>query len=108
MQMRPGLRMHEEVVGAGLGEGGDERIDRRDHQVHVERQPAVPAQALQHRWAEADIRHEMSVHDVEMQPIRAGRLDRRHLLAQPGEIGREQAWRDGDFGRLAVPAWRRM
>ncbi len=38
MQMRPGLRMHQHVVGAGIGERGDVGIDRRDHQMHVERQ----------------------------------------------------------------------
>ena len=40
VQMRPGLGMHQEVVGAGIGERRDERIDRRDHQMHVERQVA--------------------------------------------------------------------
>ena len=41
MQMRPCLRVHQHVVRAGLGECRDERIDRRDHQMHVERQPGV-------------------------------------------------------------------
>ena len=38
MQMRPGLGMDGDDVGAGLGEGGDIGVDRRDHQMHVERQ----------------------------------------------------------------------
>ena len=96
VQMRPGLRMHQDVVGPGIGERRDERIDRRDHQMHVERQCGVRAQALQDRRAEADVRHEMAVHHVEMQPVGARRLDRRHLVAQSGEIGGEEAWRDGD------------
>ena len=98
VQMRACLRMHQDVVGTGVGERRDERIDRRDHQMHVERQRGVRAQALQDRRAEADVRHEMPVHHVEMQPVGARRLDRRHLVAQSREIGRKEAWRDGDSG----------
>ena len=36
MQMRPGFGMHDDVVGAGAGEGLQVRIGRRDHQMHVE------------------------------------------------------------------------
>ena len=41
VDMRPGLGMHGDDVGAGLGEARDIRIDRRDHQMHVERQGRV-------------------------------------------------------------------
>ena len=98
MQMRPGLGMHQQVVGAGIGECRDEGIDRRNHQMHIERQLGVRAQAAQDGRAEADVRHEMAVHHVEMQPVGARRLDRRHFVSQSSEIGRKDAWRDGDSG----------
>ena len=41
VQVRPCLRVHQNVVGAGVGERGDEGVDRRDHQMHVERQCGV-------------------------------------------------------------------
>ena len=100
VQMRPCFRVHQHMVGAGLGECLDERIDRRDHQVHVERQPGAGTQALQDRRAEADVRHEMAIHHVEMQPIGAGCFDRCHFVLQSREVGREDARRNGDSGGL--------
>ena len=40
----------------------------------------------------------MAVHDVEVQPIGAGGLDRCDLVAQAREVGGEQAGGDGDSG----------
>ena len=38
----------------------------------------------------------MAVHHVDMDPVGAGRVDRPHLLAQPGEVGREDRGGDAD------------
>ena len=76
------------------------RIDRRDHQVDVERQFGVLAQGSQDGRAEAHVRNEMAVHDVQMQPIGAGRFDRGDFLPQPAEIGGQQAWSNGDVPRI--------
>ena len=100
MQMRPRLGMHQDMIGAGLGKGGDVRIDRRDHQMHVERQAGVRPQAFQDRRSEADVGHEVPVHHIEMQPIRARRLDCPHFVAETGEIGGKQAWSDRDSAGL--------
>ena len=91
VQMRAGLHMHGDDVGAGLGEGFEIGIARRDHQVHVERLVGVLAQRLHDVRADGDIGHEMPVHHVDMHPVGAGGLDRAHLLAEPGEIGRTEA-----------------
>ena len=97
VQMRSGLGMQQDVVRAGLGEGSDEGIDRGDHQMHVERQCASagaapvsiggPKLMLGTKWPSMTSRCSQSAP--------AG-LDRAHLLAQPREIGGEQAWRDSD------------
>ncbi len=47
MQMRPRLGMHDKVVGAGIGKRRDKGIDRCNHQMHIERQLGVRAQAAQ-------------------------------------------------------------
>ncbi len=49
---------------------------------------------------EADVGDEVPVHDIEMQPIGAGGLDRGDFLGQPPEIRGQQAW--GDDGPLAL------
>ena len=98
--MRSRFRMQADVVGAGVDEGVQIGIDRRDHQVDVERQFGVLAQGRQHGRAEADVRDEMAVHDVQMQPIGAGGFDSADLLPQPAEIGGEQAGGNGDVPRL--------
>ena len=83
-------------VGAGLGEGVEKGIDRRDHQMDVERLGRVRAQRLHHRRADRDVGHEMPVHHIDMDPVGAGRVDRAHFLAQPREIGGEDRGRDAD------------
>ena len=96
MQMRPRLGMHQDVVGAGLGERGDIRIDRRDHQMHVERQSGVRPQAFSTggpklmfgtKWPSITSRCSQSA------PAASIAL---HFVAQPAEIGGEQARRDND------------
>ena len=83
-------------VRASLDEGLEIGIGRRDHQVHVEGQRAVPAQRAHQRGAEGDVRHEMPVHDVEMQPVGAGGFDGVNLLAQSGEVSGQEGWGDAD------------
>ena len=87
--MRPGLDMDGDRVGAGLGEGVEKGIDRRDHQMDVERLGGVRADRLHHRRADRDVGDEMPVHHVDMDPVGAGRVDRAHFLAELGEIGGE-------------------
>ena len=49
----------------------------------------------------------MAVHHVDMDPVRPGRVDRAHLLAQPGEIRRQDGGGNADrllHGRILTPA----
>ena len=89
MRMRAGLRVQQDMVRAGLGEGGDVGVDRADHQMHVEGQACVGAERLQDQRAEAEVRDEMTVHDVEVQPVGAGGLDGSDLVLQARKIGGE-------------------
>ena len=95
VRVRPGLEMRGQHIRAGLGIGVDIGIDRGDHQVHVHHGLDVRADRLAERRAEGEVRHEMPVHHVDMDPVRALRLDRLDLLPEVGEIGRED--RRGDL-----------
>jgi hypothetical protein len=71
-------------------------IDRRDHQVDVERLGRMRAERFDHRRADRDVGDEMAVHHVDVDPVGPGRVDRADLLAQAGEIGGQD--RRGDEG----------
>ena len=88
----PGFDMDRDDVGARLGEGFEIGIARRDHQVDVERLLAVGPQRLHHVGSDRDVGHEMAVHHVDVDPVGAGRVDRPHLLAEPGEVGGQDGW----------------
>ena len=100
MQMRTGFGMHGDVVAAGFGKGLEIGIAGRDHQMGVEDLLGVRAHRLDDIGAVGNVRHEMPVHHVEMDPVGAGRIDRADLFAQPGEIRRQ------DRGRDDEGAWR--
>ena len=97
MRMGPGLGMEADDIGPGLGEILQILIHRRDHQMHVERLGRMGAQRLHHGGPDGDIGHEMPVHHVDMNPIRARCVDRADFIAKAREIGGED--RGGDQGR---------
>ena len=68
-----------------------------DHQVHVERQPSRFAQGADDRRAEGQVRHEMAVHHVHVDEVRAPGLGHRQGVGEAREVGREQGRRDPDF-----------
>lgn len=77
------------LVGPGIGEGVDVEVRIVQHQVHVKEQLGAPAQGGHRLRPEAEIGHEMSVHDVEVDPFQAGRLDRRQAGSQFGVVARK-------------------
>ena len=83
-------------VGAGFGELFQIRVHRRDHQVDVEGLCSVPPQRLHHRRSDGEIGDEMAVHDIDVDPVGAGFVDRAHLFAETREIGREDRRGDAD------------
>ena len=83
MQMgrRAWLGLHQEMIGAGVREGGKIALRLDDHQVNVERLCRRAADRLQHDRPDGDVRNETSVHHVDVDPVGAGRIDRAHLFA---------------------------
>ena len=85
-QIRPGIR---ESLQIG--------INRGDHQMHIKGDGGVAAQRLDQRWPKGDVRDEMPIHNVQMQPIRACCGHGTHFLTEFGEIGGQK--RRGDERR---------
>ena len=92
------LRMDGDVVGAGLGERIEEIVDRRDHEVYVERLLGVGAKRLHHGRADRQVGHEMAVHHVDVDPVGARFVDRPHVLAKLREVGGQDRGRDERHG----------
>ena len=65
-----------------------------DHQVGVERQLGPRPEVLDRLGAERQVRDEVGVHDVEVDPVGAGRLDAPDGVGQVGQVGIEDARRD--------------
>ena len=106
VEVGAGLGVDGDDVGAGGDEGLEEGVGGRDHQVDVERGPRAGAERRDHVGAEGDVGDEMAVHHVDLHPVGAGGLDRGHLLAEAGEVGREDGRDDRrlprEGGRLTV------
>ena len=80
--------MHQDVIGARLREILDIALRLDDHQMHVERLLRRFSDALDDQGADGQVRHKTTVHDIDMDPVGAGLVDRPHLLIQSAEIRR--------------------
>ena len=94
VQMRPGFGGNAYQVGAGGGERGEEGIDRRQHEMDIERQRAVRAQRRHDAGADGQRRHEMAVHGVDVDGVGSRLRDGAHFGAEARKIGGED--RGGD------------
>ena len=63
-----------------------------DHQVDIEGSRGQPVDGSHNHGAEGDIRHEMTVHHIDVQAGGAGSLHHFDLLFQLGEVSAEQTW----------------
>ena len=60
----------------------------------IEKGRDVTSECLDRRGPEREVGHEVSIHHVNMHPVRALRLDGPDLAAEISEIGREDRRRD--------------
>ncbi len=106
MDRRAGLAMHQQMVGAGGGEILEIALGLDHHQMHIERPLRHPAHRRDDERADRQVRHEASIHHVDMDPVGAGRLDGPYLFAKAAEIGREDRRADDQRARHRSPAER--
>ncbi len=92
------LDMHRHTVCAGAREGLEELTGVGHHEMAVEEELSVAADRLDDGRPEGDVRHEVAVHHVDMQPVRPS-LDRGDLVGEDAEVGRKDRGRDPDLAR---------
>src|SRR5690242_5303513 len=88
------LDLHLDQGGSRPGEGFEEQLRPLDHQVRLDRQRRGRPHRRHDPRAEGQVGHEMSVHDVDLDPVRSRLLRLAHLLRQAAEIGRKDR---GDY-----------
>ena len=84
--VRAGLEMHDELVGSRLAKRRREPRRLLDHQVHVEESVRQFAHRLDEDRPEGEVRHEVVVHDVAVDPVARG-IGEGERLRQPREVG---------------------
>ncbi len=99
--VRRGLGVDRDAGRARLDEVGDLALGSLDHEVdvQVDRVADVSAQRGHDDRADRDRRHEVPVHDVDVDDGRARRDDLVDLSAQTGEISRQDRRRDDGCGQ---------
>ena len=78
VHMCAGIRVKADEVGTRLGKRSGQCIDRRNHQVHIDRHCYASSrfgmrlERLANHGAEGEVGHVMVVHHVEMDPVGTG------------------------------------
>ena len=94
------LHVHRQHVGAGFDEGRYVPDGICNHEVHVERNPGGAFHVSDDWRANGDVRHEMAVHDVDVNEIGTAPLGGGHGLAERGKISSQNRGGDADAHRL--------
>ena len=71
---------------SGARKIADVALRLKDHHMHVERLLGRPAHRFDHHRPDRDIWHEATVHDVNMDPVGARRIDGANLRGEIAEI----------------------
>ena len=86
--------MNGDFIRAGPGKGFDQNLRPRAHEVNVEKHPGQGTNGAHDFRPKGNVWDEMPVHDVEVQPVRAGTVGAFDFPAEAGVIGGEQRRRD--------------
>ncbi len=92
---RPFL-VDDQRVGPGLGERRQVPVGLRDHQVNFQGNRRHGPEPAHDHGPERDIGDEVPVHDVDVNPVGAGRDGLGHLVGQMGHVGRQDRWGELD------------
>ena len=86
--------VNDDLVGAGSGKRFQQNFRLGTHEMNVEKHFGQRADGAHDCRAEGNVRHEMAVHDVKVQPVGAGTVGACGFLAKAGGVGGEQRGRD--------------
>ena len=100
MEMREHFEVNRDHRRAGTHERFDVPVRVLDHQVHVERNLRHLPDRHDHRRPHCQVRHEMAVHDVDVDQVGPASLYRCNPRPQRGEIGRQDGRGNPHLHRL--------
>ena len=86
--------MQRDQVRARVAELGGVRVGVLDHQVNIERERAGIAHGAHDDGTEGQVRHEVAVHDVDVDPVRTCVSDGADLVAQAAKVSGQDGRRD--------------
>ena len=95
VQVRRGLDVDADHVGAGLDVVGQAPLGRLDHEVRIQDQGRDPAERPDDRGADGQVGQEVAVHHVDVDDGGAAGFDLPDRFAQVGEVGRQEGGGDG-------------
>ncbi len=96
VQVDRGLGVDDEQFAAGLGVLDEHHLGRVHHQVRLEGDRHGRAAGGDHVGPEREVRDELAVHHVPLDPVDAGVFERLALLAELGEVRRQDRGCDVD------------
>ena len=89
--------------GDGVGAGFFKRLNQNfrtfAHEMDIQKQRSQMANCFDDVRSEADVRHKVAVHDVEVKPICAGAINAPKFSIQAGKVGGEERWGDDEIPR---------
>ncbi len=96
-----GFRFHvdRDQVRTCLHELREEVIRLRDHEMEVEEDIVGSVDGFHHGGAEGDVVDEMSVHDIEVQPVATGCDGPRAFFGDTRKVGSKNRGSDNTIGR---------
>ena len=97
MQVRAGLGMDGDDVRARIGKRLNIFLGFDDHEVNVDHALGGGADGLHDEWADRDVRHESSIHDVDVDPIGTGLADGPDFSLKAAKISRKNGGGDSEW-----------
>ncbi len=64
--------MHGNQVSSGINKGGNQRLRLFNHQMNIKQQMAYAPDIPYHGRTDGQVGNKMSIHNINMQPIRTG------------------------------------
>ena len=85
VQVRTGFNLNGNQEGPGFGKIRNKPVRIFNHQMNIYGQVGYLPDRFHHHRTHRDVGHKMAVHDIHMEPVGAGGLNRFDFFSQPGK-----------------------
>ena len=86
VEMGAGFGVNGDDIGSGIGKRLEVGVRGRDHQMDIEYLFAVSAYGFDDRRTEGDVRHEVAVHHIQVNPVATCGIGCANFFAQSRKI----------------------